>query len=123
MVLAPEDVDFDMHLQHDHVFFTGDLNYRMSPEAFGMRDFNYMGAIIDACRVEKALLGDDPQWLARKYSLLRSPKADDSMYPKEHEKSLICAAKQASYDHWVKVRKNRAKKITSHFSARSIINT
>ena len=107
VVLTPEDVDFDMHLQHDHVFFTGDLNYRMDPAAMpaelGIRDFKYMDAIVDACRAEKQVLGDDPQWLARKYSLLRSPNTEDAMCPKEHERLLILAAKRASHDHWVKI--------------------
>ena len=32
VVLAPHDARFDMHLLHDHVFFTGDLNYRINPD-------------------------------------------------------------------------------------------
>lgn len=99
VVLAPEDVDFDMHLQHDHVFFTGDLNYRMNQEADG----GYLSSIIDACRTEKSELGDDPQWLARKYSLLRSPKGDDPMYPKSTERNLILAAKARSSEQWIKI--------------------
>ena len=97
VVLAPEDVDFDMHLQHDHVFFSGDMNYRMMHEADGP----YLATIVEACKAEKSVLGDDPQWLARKYSLLRSPKGDDPMYPKDNEMALIQAAKKHSEDLWV----------------------
>ena len=97
VVLAPEDVDFDMHLQHDHVFFTGDMNYRMQCSADGP----YLLNIVEACKAEKSVLGDDPQWLARKYSLLRSPRGDDLMYPKASERRLILAAKARSEDLWL----------------------
>jgi len=96
LVLVPADVDFDMHLQHDHVFFTGDLNYRMDQDATNTA---YLNSIVEACKVEKSVLRDDPQWLARKYSMLRS-KGDD-MYPVESEKQLIGEAKARSEEMWI----------------------
>lgn len=31
LILTEEDLGFDMHFQHDHLFMFGDLNYRMTP--------------------------------------------------------------------------------------------
>jgi len=30
LILAEEDLGFDLHFQHDHLFMFGDLNYRMT---------------------------------------------------------------------------------------------
>ena len=97
VVLASQDVHCDMHLLHDHVFFTGDLNYRINPtllppsmplpgESLQMallRGNKLTAPIVSSCEAaaaEKAVISADTKdpspsrWALEKYALLQ-PKS------------------------------------------------
>jgi len=96
VVLAPEDVSFDMYFQHDHVFFSGDLNYRMGTLGFMSNTFE---EIANAASIEKEILGNDPRWLERKYNLLRS-MVNDPAFPDEEEVKLLEKAQDEANEAW-----------------------
>jgi hypothetical protein len=72
LALAPEDVGFDLHLQHDHVFVFGDMNYRMDSAASGGGMGSLSGVAV-ACLIEKSAMADDGNWHNRRYNLMRCP--------------------------------------------------
>lgn len=100
VTLAPEDLGFDLHLQHDHVFVFGDLNYRMDTTGAG-GGVNSLTGVAVACTIEKSTLSDDANWLARKYNLLRHPS--DVLYPSFEEFKLIRTALHDSRGAWSSV--------------------
>jgi hypothetical protein len=100
VTLAPEDLGFDLHLQHDHVLVFGDLNYRMDTDGDG-GGVNSLTGVTVACGVEKQGYGDDANWIARKFNLLRHHS--DPLYPTIQEIKLIHAAKSQAYGAWKSV--------------------
>lgn len=100
VTLAPEDMGFDLHLQHDHVLVFGDLNYRMDTDGDG-GGVNSLTGVTVACNVERQSYGDDPKWIHRKYNLLRH--SSDPLYPTISEIKLIHAAKNNARGAWKSV--------------------
>jgi hypothetical protein len=100
LILAPEDVGFDLHLQHDHVMVFGDLNYRMDSEASGGGMGSLSGVAV-ACLIEKSDMQDDPNWMARRYNLMRSHK--DALFPSIEEIRILKAARMHSRGAWSSV--------------------
>ena len=97
VILAPEDLGFDLHLQHDHIMVFGDLNYRMDTSGTGS-GVNSLTGVAIACVVEKQIMGDDPLWLSRKYNLLRHHS--DPLHPTIEEVKLLHQAKLQSRGAW-----------------------
>jgi hypothetical protein len=97
VTLAPEDLGFDLHIQHDHVMVFGDLNYRMDTSGSGS-GVNSLTGVAVACTIEKHVLGDDSLWLMRKYNLLRHPS--DPLYPTIEDVKLLHEAKLQSRGAW-----------------------
>lgn len=97
VILASEDLGFDLHQQHDHVFVFGDLNYRMDTTGAG-GGVNSLTGVAVACGIEKSTLQDDINWLARKYNLLRHHT--DVLYPSLDEVKLIKDALSGSRGAW-----------------------
>jgi hypothetical protein len=100
VTLAPEDLGFDLHLQHDHVFVFGDLNYRMDTNQDG-GGVNSLTGVTVASAIEKQTLGDDPMWIARKFNLLRHQS--DPFHPTLSDIKLIHNAKNNSRGAWKSV--------------------
>ncbi len=100
VILAPEDLGFDLHLQHDHILVFGDLNYRMDTDGVG-GGVNSLTGVAVACTLEKQVLNDDPSWLNRKYNLLRH--SSDPLHPSIEEVKLIHQAKMNSRGAWKSV--------------------
>jgi hypothetical protein len=109
MNLAQEDVGFDVQFQHDHLFFLGDLNYRMDKRTLGgvvvtggsvQTDgtaTSLVGVTI-ASKIEKKALGNDPLYIQRRYNMLRHPS--DPLYPSIKELIEINCARQQSQAAW-----------------------
>ena len=100
LTLAPEDVGFDLHLQHDHVLVFGDLNYRMDSAASGGGMGSLTGVAV-ACLIEKSAMNDDTDWLRRRYNLMRNPS--DPLFPNIEEIKLLKAARASSKGAWSSV--------------------
>ena len=100
LTLAPEDAGFDLHLQHDHVLVFGDLNYRMDSVAAGGGMGSLTGVAV-ACLIEKRALNDDPNWLRRRYNLMRNPS--DPLFPSIEEIKLLKSARSSSKGAWSSV--------------------
>lgn len=100
LTLAPEDVGFDLHLQHDHVLVFGDLNYRMDSAASGGGMGSLTGVAV-ACLIEKSAMNDDTDWLRRRYNLMRNPS--DPLFPSIEEIKLLKAARTSSKGAWSSV--------------------
>ena len=102
VTLAAEDLGFDLHLQHDHILVFGDMNYRMDSASSGGGMGSLTGVAV-ACLLEKTVFGDDPQWLRRKYNLLRSHNAADPLFPSHEELKLLKAARHSARGAWSSV--------------------
>lgn len=100
VTLAPEDLGFDLHLQHDHVLVFGDLNYRMDTDGDG-GGVNSLTGVTVACGVEKQGYGDDPNWITRKFNLLRHNS--DPLFPTIQEIKLIHTSKSQAHGAWKSV--------------------
>jgi hypothetical protein len=100
VILAPEDLGFDLHLQHDHILVFGDLNYRMETDGVG-GGVNSLTGVAVACQLEKSILNDDPLWMAKRYNLLRH--VTDPLHPSIEEVKLIHQAKVNSRGAWKSV--------------------
>lgn len=98
--LSPENIEFDLHLQHDHMVVMGDLNYRMDTQGIGGGVPCLTGVSV-ACLIEKNSLGDDSGWLQRKYHLLRS--ISDPLYPSPEERRLLGRARMSARGAWTSV--------------------
>lgn len=96
--LTPEDVGFDLHMQHDHVLFMGDLNYRMDAVTSGV---SALTGVAVACSVEKGVFDDDPNWMRRRYALLYGPRSSE--HPSAAEQELIYRARDCSRGAWMSV--------------------
>jgi hypothetical protein len=100
VILAPEDLGYDLHLQHDHILVFGDLNYRMETDGVG-GGVNSLTGVSVACQLEKSVMHDDNLWVARKYNLLRHHS--DPLHPSIEEVKLIQQAKINSRGAWKSV--------------------
>eukprot|EP01034_Spumella_vulgaris_P036848 gene36848-45459_t len=98
VTLAPEDLGFDLHLQHDHMFVFGDLNYRMETKEAGV---NSLTGVAVASLIERNAMGDDPNWIQRRYNLLRS--FSDPLHPSIEEIKILKLAKINSKGAWSSV--------------------
>lgn len=95
MCLVANDYGFDVHLQHDHYVFLGDLNYRMD---VGTSDVSSLTAVSIAARIERSAYNEDPQWLQRRYCMLYGK--DQPEYPSDAEMAIIKRGKEASVAAW-----------------------
>lgn len=100
VILAPEDLGFDLHLQHDHILVFGDLNYRMDTSGAG-GGVNSLTGVAVACTIEKQELGNDPNWLASKYNMLRHHL--DPLHPSIEVLKMIHSAKAHARGAWSSV--------------------
>eukprot|EP01038_Epipyxis_sp_PR26KG_P012324 gene12324-16529_t len=98
VILAPEDLGFDLHYQHDHVFVFGDLNYRMEAGSSGIGTIT---GVAVASLIEKNAMNDDYEWVHRKYNLLRAKS--DQLYPNLEELRILKNAKLAAKGAWSSV--------------------
>jgi len=73
------------------------MNYRMDKEASG-GGWGSITGVADACSIEKRVFQDDPNWLHRKYSMLRYFK--DPLFPTVDEIQVIRQAHVAAQNAW-----------------------
>jgi len=98
LTLASNDYNFDSHLQHDHLVFMGDLNYRMDATA---TEVSALTGVSNAAELEKQAFGDDPNWVRRKYAKLCAPTSPE--YPSAEEMRVIERAEEESRAAWAAV--------------------
>jgi hypothetical protein len=97
LVLAADDLGCDVQHQHDYMIMMGDLNYRMNTP-HGTTGLKILQLIAEAATVEKAALGEDTQWLNRKYALMNAPSSPD--FPSPSEAGLLQAAEETAMPAW-----------------------
>ena len=103
-VCAPEDAGFNLQLQHDHLVFMGDLNYRMECNEENTGD-NYLTSTLElaseACVIEKSSLNaGGVEWFDRRYDLLRA--RSDPLFPDYVETGALNKARHLSTAAWEK---------------------
>jgi hypothetical protein len=102
LCLSTENIGCDLHNQHDHVIFMGDLNYRVPCNIDGTGIYTTLTTVAQATAVEMNIADErnSTRWMKNKYELLNNFPSSYARSMSSDDYNLILNAKKESKLLW-----------------------